>query len=178
MRQRVKILQDGCKVYSEYLIIIKNNDATEKFEKLKKLQTSVISGEINEKEIIDLNSENFSFVKDRLQFHSIMLLDKSKALACVAEKTGTTNWQRAFVPLIYDGRMADFSVHNTVGKSEIPIFTFIPRISSMFCYGYGWKYEQNKNRQKCIKDILKEKSTDPKYVRSINSRNGFYQYRK
>ena len=88
-------------------------------------------------------------------------------------KTGTTNWQRALIPLIYDGKMADFSVHNKMGTSGIPIFTFMPRFSSLFSYNYGWHYEE---RQNCIAEILGEKASNENYTRLINTRKGRFLY--
>ena len=77
-------------------------------------------------------SQNFSFVSDASKIRAIFLIDSWKTLSCFPLKSGTTNWQSALIPLVYEGKE---KIH------EGPEFGFIPRFHHMFNAGTGLDYK-------------------------------------
>ena len=99
---------------------------------------------------------------------SIFLLKKSRLLACIPLKTGTTNWQKAFMSImVYEktGSYLDSQTKFNVFKRGPPGFNsnFLPDYHASFFRG-----ELNESTRSCIKSEFTQAAKNEKFIRFMS----------
>lgn len=167
MTQRRLLAEKGCKIKERYnqLKHLFWNDQERLFEELKNLQSYVQSGNTipefeTDKQVM------LPFLGSQLR--TIFFLEDYKMMPCLPLKTGTTNWQRALVSLLYVKNQEPQLDPNDVNKDNL--YKEIPRYSQRY-NKYLFPKQYDSTKVPCLRKSLRRVVGDPEYTRWMNVRH-------
>lgn len=167
MEKRRLLAEKGCRIKERYnqLKHLFWNDQDRLFEELRLLQEYVKS----EKTVKEFeNDKTLMLPFTGSQLRTIFFLEDYKMIPCLPLKTGTTNWQRALVSLLYAEDGKPKLDPNDVVKNNL--YKEIPRYSQRYNQ-YLFPRQYDSTKVPCLRKSLRRVVDDPDYTRWINVRH-------
>jgi len=170
MARRRHLAERGCKIKSIYSQLRKTywHQQDVLFDKLRDLQAYVMSGG----DIRDSAERPFLLPVTGQQLRTIFFLEKYKMMSCLPLKTGTTNWQRSLISLLYvdEGGTPRLDPNDVVKEN---IYKELPRYSARYNQFLfkrtGFLFDQTK--LPCLRKALRKRVDDESYTKWMNVRH-------
>lgn len=168
MVRRRHLAERGCKIKSIYAQLRKTywNQQDVLFQKLRDLQAYVMS----DGNIRDSLDRPFLLPVTGQQLRTIFFLEKYKIMSCLPLKTGTTNWQRSLISLLYvDDSGTPRLDPNDVVKENI--YKELPRYSARYNQFLFKRSGIDQTKLPCLRKALRKRVDDDSYTKWMNVRH-------